>query len=107
MGLGKSINIAMDNDIVTKYGTCYHEDMLSEFIERKLKSARYKLLKDGSYFGEVPGLKGVWANATNLEDCREELREVLEDWLFLKVRAGERVSGFEVRVDQRQLVKHA
>ncbi|MDP3947719.1 MAG: type II toxin-antitoxin system HicB family antitoxin [bacterium] len=81
--------------------------MLSEYISKKLKEARYKLLKDGSYFGEIPGLKGVWANAKNLEDCRKELHEVLEDWLLLKVRAGEKISGFEIRVDRRELVRHA
>ncbi len=53
--------------------------MLSEFIEKKLKNAQYKLLRDGSYFGEVLGLQGVWANAKNPEDCRKELLEVLED----------------------------
>jgi predicted RNase H-like HicB family nuclease len=81
--------------------------MLSEYIEKKLKKARYKLLKDGSYFGEIPGLKGVWANAKNLEDCRKELYEVLEDWLLLKVRAGEKISGFKIRFDRRELVKYA
>lgn len=81
--------------------------MLSEFIARKMKIARYKLLKDGSYFGEIPGLKGVWANAKNLENCRKELQEVLEDWLLLKIRFGEKVSGFEIQFDKRQLVKNA
>lgn len=57
--------------------------MLSEFIETKLKEAHYKLLKDKTYFGEITGLKGVWANAKNLEDCRKQLREVLEDWIVL------------------------
>lgn len=59
--------------------------MLSEYVIKKLKEARYKLLKDGSYFGEIPSLRGVWANAKNLEDCRAELREVLGDWLLLGV----------------------
>ena len=81
--------------------------MLSEFILKKLKLAKYKLLKDGSYFGEIPELKGVWANAKNLEDCRKELREVLEDWLFLKVRSQEKVPGFQIRVDRRELVRNA
>ena len=81
--------------------------MLSEYIEKKLKTAKYKLLKNGSYFGEIPGLKGVWANAKNLEDCRKELQEVLEGWLLLKVRFDERISGFEIRFDRRELVKHA
>ncbi len=80
--------------------------MLNEFIERKLKIARYKLLKDGSYFGEITGIRGVWANAKNLEDCRKELREVLEDWLLLKIRDRERVPGFQIRVDRRGLVRH-
>ena len=65
--------------------------MLSEFIFKKLREAQYKILKDGSYFGEIIGLRGVWANANNLEDCRKELQEVLEDWLLLKVRERESV----------------
>lgn len=81
--------------------------MLTEFIERKLKSAKYKLLTDGSYFGTIPNLKGVWANAKNLEDCRKELSEVVEDWLLLKVRDGEKVPGFSIRIDKRELVRNA
>ncbi len=81
--------------------------MLSEFILKKLKEARYKLLKDGSYFGEISGLKGVWANAKNLEDCRKELQEVLEDWLLLKVRERENIPGFNLKIGKRDLIKHA
>ena len=81
--------------------------MLSEFIELKLKEAKYKLLKDKSYFGEISELKGVWASAKNLEDCRKQLREVLEDWILLKIRDRERVPGFNLRADRRQLVKNA
>jgi len=81
--------------------------MLSKFIERKFKAARYKILEDRTYFGEIPGLRGVWANAGTLESCRSELREVLEDWLFLKVRAREKVPGFEFKIDRRQLVRNA
>ena len=80
--------------------------MLTEFINKKLKEAEYKILKDRTYFGEIPGLKGVWANAKNLEDCREELQEVLEDWLLLKIRSGEKIFGFEIQFDKRELVKH-
>jgi len=60
--------------------------MLSDYIFKRLKEAKYIILKNGSYFGEIPGLKGVWASAKNLEDCRKELQEVLEDWLLLKIR---------------------
>jgi len=31
----------------------------------------------------------VWANEKTLEVCRDVLREVLEEWLFLKLRDGD------------------
>ena len=33
--------------------------MFSEYIAKKLKEAKYKILKDGTYFGEISSLKGV------------------------------------------------
>ena len=81
--------------------------MLTQFIIKKLKDARYELLKDGTYYGEIPGLQGVWANAKNLEDCRTELREVLEEWILLKIRDKERVPGFRMRVGARVMLPNA
>ncbi len=81
--------------------------MLSDYISKKLKQARFKLLQDESYFGEIPGLKGVWASAPTREDCQKELEEVLEDWLFLKIRDRERVPDFQFKIDRRDLAKHA
>lgn len=81
--------------------------MFNEYIEKKLKLARYKIIKNGSYFGEIPGLRGVWANGKNLEDCRQELKEVLEDWFLLKIRAGEKIPGFEIKIGRRQFVGNA
>ena len=78
--------------------------MLREYIDKKLRLSRYKLLKDGTYYGEIPGVRGVWANAKNLEQCRRDLRDVLEEWLLLKVRNHETVSGFNLKVDRRDLV---
>lgn len=80
--------------------------MINEFIAKKLKFARYKLLKDGSYFVEIPGLSGVWANGKSVESCRKELREVLEDWLLLKVQDRETVPGFQFKSVRREL-RHA
>lgn len=78
--------------------------MLREYIDKKLRLARYKLLKDGTYYAEIPGVRGVWANAKNLEQCRRDLRDVLEEWLLLKVRNRESVRGFNLKVDRRDLV---
>ena len=65
--------------------------MLIEYVQAALENARYKLLEDNTYFGEIPQCKGVWADASSLEKCRETLREVLEDWIVLKLQNGESV----------------
>ena len=60
--------------------------MLLEYIQAALRRAKYEILPDdGSYYGEVPGCQGVYAQATTLEACREELREVLEEWVLFRV----------------------
>ena len=68
--------------------------MLIDYISQKLAQARYKILDDGTYFGEIPGLQGVWASEKTLEKCRETLCEVLEEWLILKLRDGESIPDF-------------
>ncbi len=51
----------------------YYAIMISDYMENKLKQATYKILADGTYFGEVKGVRGVWASAKTLEVCRKEL----------------------------------
>ena len=86
--------------------------MLIKFIYKKLKQARYELLEDGTYYGEIPGLRGVWSNSKKLGDCKRELQEVLEGWLILKIRNGDKVPGlnFQSFVPQETFardIKHA
>ena len=60
--------------------------MLSKYILSAMKKARYEILEDdNTYYGDIPGFKGVYANADTLEDCREELEEVLEEWILFRV----------------------
>jgi len=68
--------------------------MLSNYIAKRMTQAKYKILDDQTYFGEIPGLPGVWANADNLEDCRNELQEVLEEWILLEVRDREPIPEY-------------
>ncbi len=58
----------------------YSERIITNYIDTKMGKTVYKMLDNGMYFGEIKGVRGVWANAKTLEACREELREVLEDW---------------------------
>lgn len=62
--------------------------MLTNYIHAALRRAKYEIMDDGQYYGEIPGFDGVWASAVTLEECREELRETLEDWLVLGLRMG-------------------
>ena len=60
--------------------------MLRDYIRAALHRAKYEILADdGTFYGEIPGLEGVYANARTLEACREELEEVLEEWILLRV----------------------
>ncbi len=62
--------------------------MLTQYIHEAMKLAKYKILEDGTYYGDIPGFRGVLANASSLEECREQLQEVLEEWILLGVKLG-------------------
>ena len=51
--------------------------MITGYIQAAMRRAKYEILSDGTYYGEIPGFQGVYANAATLEDCRKELQEVL------------------------------
>ena len=60
--------------------------MLSRYIEAALGQAQYEILADeGGFYGSIPALAGVWAYAESLEECREELKSALEDWLLFSL----------------------
>jgi len=63
--------------------------MLTAYINAALRKAHYKLLPENEgYFGEIGGCQGVWAQAETLEECRDELRESLEEWIVLGLKMG-------------------
>jgi predicted RNase H-like HicB family nuclease len=58
---------------------------LTEYIEAAMATARFRVLEDGTWYGEIPGLRGVYSDAKTLKQSRVILREVLEDWLVFKL----------------------
>jgi predicted RNase H-like HicB family nuclease len=75
--------------------------MLTEYINAALRKAQYKVLDDGSWFAEIPGFDGVWASGAAVEESLEELREVLEEWLILKIRDKDdipHIGGLEIKI---------
>ena len=57
--------------------------MLNEYLDKAMHHAAFKILGDSTIFGSIPKFQGVWAKAATEEACREELHEVLEDWILL------------------------
>jgi predicted RNase H-like HicB family nuclease len=78
--------------------------MLTEYIRAAMRRAKYEILPDdGTFYGEIPGFQGVYANAASLEECREQLQEVLEGWIVLGLRLGHVlpvIDGLELVVAQ-------
>ena len=76
--------------------------MLVNYITAALRHAHYEILiDDQSYYGDIPNFEGVYANAGTLEDCREELAEVLEEWVLFRVSKNlplPVVDGLELKI---------
>jgi len=77
--------------------------MLSEYIQKALEKAQYRLLDDKTWFADIPGFEGVWANSRTVEECRHELMEVLEEWIVLKIRDRDpipEIEGVEIKIKE-------
>jgi len=59
--------------------------MFAEYLQAAMNHAVYEQIEDGTYFGEIPGFQGVWSNAATLEGARQELAEVLEEWILMGI----------------------
>lgn len=62
----------------------------AQFKHHALKRARFEDLEDGSIYGEIPECPGVWAKAKTQRVCREELKEVLSEWIDVKLKDGDK-----------------
>ena len=83
--------------------------MLAHYLDVAMEMAQYEILEeDGAYWGEIPGLQGVWARHQTLAGCQRELREALSDWVALRLRLGLRIPELaQVNLNQIDAVAHA
>ena len=76
--------------------------MLTAYLKATMKKAKYEILQDdNTFYGEIPGFDGVYANADTLEACRDELEEVLEEWILFRVAQNlplPQVDGMELKI---------
>lgn len=82
--------------------------MLTKYINAAMSKAHYEILPDGEgYYGKIDKLQGIWANAETLESCREELQEVLEEWVLLGLKQNHHIppiDGIDLNVDTKKAV---
>ena len=63
--------------------------MITEYVDEALRRARYEMINDSEpFYGEVKDLKGVWATGKTLEECRKNLKDVIEGWILVSIKKG-------------------
>ncbi|RPI51527.1 MAG: type II toxin-antitoxin system HicB family antitoxin [Deltaproteobacteria bacterium] len=65
--------------------------MLIEYIDRAMSKAVYDKLEDGSFSGKIPKCPGVIAFGATLYQCEQELKSILQGWLIVKIRYGDKL----------------
>lgn len=76
--------------------------MLTAYIQAALRRARCEWLPDDkTYYCDISGLPGVWSTGATEADARDELRDVLEDWIAVGLTLHQDfpiLDGIEIRV---------
>ncbi|RPI07390.1 MAG: type II toxin-antitoxin system HicB family antitoxin [Zetaproteobacteria bacterium] len=62
--------------------------MIRQYVDAALHRASYLVLGSNVYCATVAGLPGVIATGATLETCRDQLAEIVEEWLLLRVSRG-------------------
>jgi len=64
--------------------------LIDRYVKRVMRRAEVKQYPDGSWFAEIPGFPGVWANEPSQDEALLDLEETLREWVLLKIRDGDR-----------------
>lgn len=66
----------------------YRAPVITRYLDRALRRARYREVDDGTFCATVRGLPGVIATGASLEACRDQLAEIIEEWVLVRSRAA-------------------
>ena len=71
-----------------------------------MEKAEYEVIDNPDpYYAHVPGLVGVWATGKSFEECRNELIEVIEEWIVAKLQWGQTIppmGGLSISVSSKE-----
>ena len=62
--------------------------VLTNYVQQAMHEAVYDKLEDGTFAGCIPMCKGVIAFGSILQECEDELRSTLEDWILVGSKLG-------------------
>ena len=65
--------------------------MITSYVDQALRRARYAQMDGGLFCATVPRLQGVIATGRTLESCRDQLAEIVEEWVLVRIARGLRV----------------
>lgn len=60
------------------------------YVRSATSHANVRKLPDGTWFAEIEGFPGVWANESNPQELFDVLHEVIFEWVLLKIRDEDR-----------------
>jgi predicted RNase H-like HicB family nuclease len=75
--------------------------MLTQYVAKALERAVYEPIEDGAWAASVRGLRGVIATGDSVEACRQQLAEVVEEWVLVRVARQlpvPRLGGLTIRI---------
>ena len=75
------------------------ERAIGLYREAALRRAVLERLEDGIWYAEIGELPGVWADGPDPVSCIASLREVIEEWVDLKLRDGDADFPFVAGID--------
>lgn len=69
---------------------------ITDYIEKLLKKAEYEYdKKTKSWCVSITELPGVYAQADTLEEAREQLTEVIEDYILVSIQEKQPLPNFK------------
>ena len=70
--------------------------MIQEYLQKAMQTANYEMVEEEEgFYGSIPSAAGVWATGSTLEECRQELLELLEEWVLIGVAMGHELPEFD------------
>lgn len=64
--------------------------LISQYAQKATRHAIARQLEDGTWFAEIEGFTGVWADGPSQKEALDVLEEVVGEWVLLKIRDEDR-----------------